>query len=98
MKTSKRLLSILLMLTMLLSMFTVMASAEAADETAEKKTQKVSVIIEGDGSVKVGNNTYTSNFDFNAEAGTKLVVIGFQLQRPMVLLHSRKAILMPSQP
>ena len=73
MKTSKRLLSILLMLTMLVSMFTVMASAEAADETAEKKTQKVSVIIEGDGSVKVGNDTYTSNFDFNAEAGTKLV-------------------------
>ena len=30
MKTSKRLLSILLMLTMLLSMFTVMASAAAA--------------------------------------------------------------------
>ena len=46
MKTSKRLLSILLMLTMLVSMFTVMASA-----SAEEETQKYNITfkVEGEG-------------------------------------------------
>ena len=75
MKTSKRLLSILLMLTMLLSMFTVMASADATDETLAEATREVDVFIEGEGSVQAGNTTYTENFTYTAKAGDTLVAI-----------------------
>lgn len=75
MKTSKRLLSILLMLTMLVSMFTVMASADATDETLAEATRNVDVFIEGKGSVQAGNTTYTENFTYTAKAGDTLVAI-----------------------
>lgn len=60
MKTSKRLLSILLMLTMLVSMFTVMASADTPEDTTNDTT--VTVVVGGNGKVKVGDEKKTGTF------------------------------------
>ena len=71
MKTSKRLLSILLMLTMLVSMFTVMASAAATDDTTDDTTKTVTVIVGENGTVGVGSRAYDSTF--TAKEGDTLV-------------------------
>ena len=52
MKTSKRLLSILLMLTMLVSMFTVMASADVTDDT-QTTDKTIRLVVGENGTVKV---------------------------------------------
>lgn len=56
MKTSKRLLSILLMLTMLLSMFTVMASADTPDDTPTT-VKTIKLVVRDHGSVQINGNT-----------------------------------------
>ena len=56
MKTSKRLLSILLMLTMLLSMFTVMASADTSDDTPTT-VKTIKLVVRDHGSVQVNGNS-----------------------------------------
>ena len=75
MKTSKRLLSILLMLTMLVSMFTVMASADVMDETTNDSPKTVHVAVEGNGGVKVGSNKTIYKTGYDAKSGDVLTAV-----------------------
>ncbi len=73
MKTSKRLLSILLMLTMLLSMFTVMASAADTPDDTPTTVKTIKLVVREHGSVQV--NGETAEEGYRVKAGDVLKAV-----------------------
>ena len=76
MKTTKRFLSIVLMLAMLVSMFTVMAFADGESEDAEKKTISVEVVGKGKVQIKDSFSSQTKSFEAKSDDVLTAVPLG----------------------